>query len=464
MTSLEQKKTGLNRKSVQEVSKQRAVGRYGKTDVRHWREAIFQPTYTRDGDRLKVGHYVVKLQHAGRRETIPLESANKEIAAQKAREIYLFLKANGWDQTIAKFKPPKRRADSEIETVGEFLESVTSQFGGKKKTIDDYARAFRRIVAGIVEIDGGPAKYDYRTGGRDTWVAKVHRVKLAEIAPNKVQKWKVAFIKSAGSSPVRMRAARISANSLLRQAKSLFSQERLKFLPPSVTAANPFAGVSFEQRQSMRYHSDFEIEELIKRAQVELPLEELKIFLLAALAGLRRNEIDKLEWSAFQWDKGVIRIAATAYFHPKSEDALADVEVDSELLEVFRGFRARATSNFVIEATTSPRVGVGYSHYRCEPLFARLTNWLRRNGVNTNTPLHTLRKEFGSQVCAKHGIYAASHALRHADIAITSQHYLDKRQRATVGLGGLLSPPANVIKLRESARPNKGKSPASFAR
>ena len=234
----------------------------------------------------------------------------------------MFLKANGWDETIARFKPSRRIPNSEIVTVGEFLEAINAQFGGKKKTIDDYARAFRRIVAGIVEIDGGP---DHRTGDRDRWVAKVHRVKLAEIRPNRVQKWKVAFIKSAGSSPVRMRAARISANSLLRQAKSLFSQERLKFLPPSVTAADPFAGVSFEPRQSMRYQSDFDIEELIKLAQVELPPEELKIFLLASLAGLRRNEIDKLEWGAFQWDKGIIRIAATAYFHPKSEDALADV-------------------------------------------------------------------------------------------------------------------------------------------
>jgi len=29
------------------------------------------------------------------------------------------------------------------------------------------------------------------------------------------------------------------------------------------------------------------------------------------LAGLRRNEIDKLPWSAFRWDEGVIRIERT---------------------------------------------------------------------------------------------------------------------------------------------------------
>jgi hypothetical protein len=35
-------------------------------------------------------------------------------------------------------------------------------------------------------------------------------------------------------------------------------------------------------------------------------------------------------------------------------------------------------------------------------------------------------------------IYAASRALRHADIGIASQHYLDKKKRVSTGLGKLL--------------------------
>ena len=99
----------------------------------------------------------------------------------------------------------------------------------------------------------------------------------------------------------------------------------------------------------MKYRSDFSVEKLICGAQKELPTERLKILLLATMAGLRRNEIDKLEWAAFRWDKGIIRIKATRYFHPKSEDSVGDVEVDAELLEIFRGFRARSTGNFVID-------------------------------------------------------------------------------------------------------------------
>jgi len=165
------------------------------------------------------------------------------------------------------------------------------------------------------------------------------------------------------------------------------------------------------------------------------------------MAGLRRNEIDKLEWSAFDWAKGMISIQTTKYFTPKSEGSGGDVEIDPEVIELFRGFKARATGSFVVESNIAARPEVGYSHYRCQKHFDALAIWLREHGVTGARPLHTLRKEYGSQVCAKHGIWAASRALRHSDIAITSQHYLDKRQSMVVGLGRLLAQPKNVVSI-----------------
>ena len=47
------------------------------------------------------------------------------------------------------------------------------------------------------------------------------------------------------------------------------------------------------------------------------------------------------------------------------------------------------------------------------------------------------------KICAKLGIYAASRALRHSDIAITSQHYLDKKKPTTIGMGHLLKLPTS---------------------
>jgi hypothetical protein len=448
----EQKSPRLNRKSVQEVSKQKRqpTGRYPKTDVRYWEQVLLQSSYTRDGELRKVTEWAVKIQHLGRRETFSLAGANKANAASRAKEIYLSLRSTGWDATLVKFKP--KAALATVSTIGEFLDEVKAKASVRPKTIESYCRAFRTIAADIRGIDGGKAKFDYRNGGRAAWLGRINNIKLASITPDEVQKWKLRFVRRAGADPVKQRVAKISVNSLMRQAKSLFSPEILKFIKLELPDALPFTGVAFEPRQSMRYRSGFDVKRLLETAQRELPAEQLKVLLLATMAGLRRNEIDKLEWRAFHWNQGRIRIEATRYFHPKSEDSLGDVEIDAELIKVFRGFHARAKSTFAIESEVAPRPEATYSHYRCQRDFEALAEWLRDQGVPGNKPLHTLRKEFGSQVCAKYGIYLASQALRHADIAITAQHYLDKKRRVTVGLGGLIRLPKNVVSFRQRQR------------
>jgi integrase len=124
---------------------------------------------------------------------------------------------------------------------------------------------------------------------------------------------------------------------------------------------------------------------LIEAAKRELTqkraFEQFKVFLLAVMAGLRRREIDTLEWSAFRWDLGVIRIEPTKWFHPKSEDSIDDVEIDPELVEVFRKYQAKASSPFVIESTVKPRLDVKWEHYRCNSIFENLIGWLRSKGV-----------------------------------------------------------------------------------
>src|SRR5215467_4894664 len=178
--SLEQERSRLSMKSVQEVSKRSAlIGfRRSKSDVRYWQAAIFQPSYTWHGAKCKVGHWAVKVQYGGRRETIPLGTPNKTAAANKAKEFYLCLQSSGWNEALLKFKPKSRWSDSSITTVGDFLQAVDAVWSGNPRTINDYARAFRKIVADSFQIDGGRSKFDYRSGGRDAWVKKVDRIKL----------------------------------------------------------------------------------------------------------------------------------------------------------------------------------------------------------------------------------------------------------------------------------------------
>src|SRR4029450_9695247 len=100
----------------------------------------------------------------------------------------------------------------------------------KPKTLEGYAVALRKIVADGFAINGGREKYDYRSGGRQRWLSRVHAIKLAALTPDVVQQWKRAFLSRAADDPIRARAAKISVNSFLRRAKSLFAPDAIKHL------------------------------------------------------------------------------------------------------------------------------------------------------------------------------------------------------------------------------------------
>jgi integrase len=413
---------------------------FSKTDLRYWKDRVFKPTYTRDDNQYEVPNWAVYIQHRGRRHKWSLGTPSRATAAAKARDIFLILQAQGWDAAFARYRP--RLADKKRDvTIGEFIDAVKSYCGpAKAKTIEDYAKIFRGIVASIFGIPSGKEKYDHRKGGHEKWLNQIHTIKLAAVTPSRVQGWKHTFLARAKRDPISQRRTRVSVNSLMRQARCLFSAEILRHLAIELPDPLPFAGVAFEPRQSLKYRSNFDIQELIKKARADLSESEpeaYKIFLLAVMVGLRRREIDLLEWSSFRWETAAIRIEPTRHFHPKSEDSIGDVAVDPELMEFFRTYQASATGQFVIESSREPK-DVTYSYYRCHHALVRLNQWLRKNGVKGNKPLHILRKEYGSQINAIHGIHAASRALRHADIRVTNEYYTDSRARVTPGMGHLL--------------------------
>ena len=391
--------------------------------------------------------WAMKVAHEGRRSSFSLGTPNKAAAAAKARDIYLFLAANGWEAALARYKKAKPiLREGNIErpiTVGEFLDEVF-RTASNQRTVEGYAKSFRQIVSESFGLATGTDKYDYRHGGQSKWLEKVHSVKLAEMTPARVQEWKRSFLASAGTDPLELRRTRISVNSLLRQARSLFAAKRVRHLQLSLPSPLPFDGVDFEPRQSMKYRSEIDIVSLIKAAKAELRdslPEAYKVFLLAVGVGLRKKEIDLLEWSSFRWEEKLIRIEATRYFHPKSEDSIADLPVDGEVMALFRAYHERAKGPFVIKSRRPPLPSKPQQYYRCEPTFEQVNIWLRKHGVNGSKPLHTLRKEYGSLLTRSYGIHAASRALRHADLRTTSEHYSDSTARVTPGIGRLLANP-----------------------
>jgi DNA-binding NarL/FixJ family response regulator len=54
----------------------------------YWRRRLFKNSFTRDGQRIALKGWSVKIQHQGRRQTFSLTASNREAAAREAWQIY----------------------------------------------------------------------------------------------------------------------------------------------------------------------------------------------------------------------------------------------------------------------------------------------------------------------------------------------------------------------------------------
>jgi len=410
-----------------------------KTDQRYWYDRLF----TRSGP-----DYWVQIAFAGKQDKFPLHTPNKEAAAAKAKEIYLSLHSKGWDKTISTFKPWTNQVQKiDSPTVGEFLGAVEKHGGISPITFKSYSRKFRRLVAGLREIKSDATRF-HRGAGSEAWRNAVDAVRLAAIDAAEINQWKLKFVAAKRGDALKQHHALSTAQSILRNSKSLFSPRVIRRIRDAKVELQwpsplPFADVEIGKPPSHRYTSTIDAAKLARDASKELAKpepEQFKIFLLAFGVGLRRGEIDRLTWPQFNWSKDQINIVITPHGDTKTESSIAAVDVDPVVMKLFRKFKDKATSEFVIESTVQPRPGANWHHYRCDCTFKSLTAWLRDKGVNTQKPIHTMRKEFGSRICEQFGIFAASEALRHADIRITRAHYVDKRGRIHLEVGKMLNP------------------------
>jgi integrase len=405
--------------------------------------------------------YYIKLMFRRRRETFSTGTPIKAAAGVVARKIFMSLQSDGWDETIAKYAPHAQAQP--VITVGGFCAKLQAVYTGRKRTINDYCRNFRRLVADIAGIDRDAKKYDYVNGGRDEWLTKVNRVRLTEITREAIEAWRAGYLAKAGEDMERLRSARTSCNSMLRQCKSLFSIERLELLKLEIES--PFAKIKLDRVGDMRFKGGIDAAALVKAAVSQLAgdSEVLKAFILTLACGLRRSEADKLEWSAIDFERAILHVGPTKFLRPKSEKSIGDIDLDTATVGLLRGFYAKRQSNFVLESTIAPRLAAGYSHYRAHKTFERLLAWLRAQGIKNRTPIHTLRKLFGSLICEEFGIFAASSALRHSSIAITGSHYIVKRGKTSVKLESLLSEGDKVIPMPKKRGSVKASARAASA-
>jgi integrase len=396
----------------------------------------------------------VKLQQGNIRKTFSTKSTVKSEAANKAREIYIFLRANGMKAALAKYGSGPAYVPT--ETIGQLIDKVEKTWLGQTRTVYEYAAELRRVASDIMGFDrsghAGQGK------NREKWLAKVNAIRIADITRDAVEQWRADYIKRANGDVAKRKAAETTSNTILRQCKAMFSTERLEKLGLA-DLPNPFAKVKLLRAGDHRFVKSVEATVLLAKAADELTGKEneeaFKALLLCLTAGLRRGEADKLEWSAFNFDAGTLHVGVTHFLHPKSDKSIGTVELEPQVVSLFRGWSAKATSTFVLESEVAPKTDATFQHYRCQQTFEKLAAWLRGAGVKDHSPIHGLRKLYGSLINDKFGLHASSLALRHANVATTAAHYTAKRTGVLTGLGSVLAESSNVIPINKKTNVTK---------
>jgi integrase len=387
-------------------------------------------------------HVRIKLR---RRESwFNLGESNRQAASVKAKRIYEDLLSKGWDAVLLEQKGAQRPISSTV-TLGEYIKALRAVVPIKPLTLEGYFIKLRTVVAEVASIP--KAESENEEGIRDRkwaarWRAKVEAVKLCTLTNDAVQKWMRSRLAEAeAEGPAARRRAETTLNAILRGAAGLFRPSFVKMSGLQLPQPLPFTQVERPPQRRNRFRSPVDTGELMRKAQLDLsgvgPVVDLQrreawfVFILALGAGLRRGEIDSLRWDRVDLEKGEIWVEVTDDGGAKTNSSESSIPISTELTALLRDKKASARGRFVIDGADEMPANIRVRRYRCEPVFVLLSDWLRTSGLGRDkvtSPIHTLRKLFGSEIARSAGIFAASRMLRHADIKLTRDVYADADQ------------------------------------
>lgn len=429
-----------SKKNGQEVAKNSSAAATTRGSTAKLKRRIQQNTQTYYG-KVTASQYLIRIQRRRRREWFEL-GPDLDTAVKLAREIDQHIRLHGWDASRKKYKPTFATERSDL-TVGRFIELVSQHGQLDPSTADTYAARFRRVVSGIRRIKfGGSDKF---SGGPipSKWRLAVDSTLLNAITPEQVSAWRDAYVDRHPVGTAERTHTEHTVNGILRNARALFAKRVLrrvlsKYSNLALPSPLPFDGVEFipERESDYFYTSEVNAKQLIEDAFKELSGNQLVIFVLAIGAGLRRNEIDKLPWAHVDLPTGTITVAPTKYGRLKSDSSAGKIQLEPRFAEVLRKHAMHSCGEFVLPSPIAPRVGSLQRHYRCQRDFTTLCRWLKTKGITRSTScIHTLRKEFGSHLAQRRGIFAASAGLRHSTIGVTRKYYVSSRIEPTSFFG-----------------------------
>jgi hypothetical protein len=441
-----------NQKNGQDVAKIAASTRGGLAKLKRRIQSDTIRYFGRD----LAPQFMIRVKRGAPRKWFPL-GADLDGAARRARDILDHLRLHGWKETTAKFRPAAEKAISDL-TVGSYIALVELHGNLDPATLDSYSRKLRRITGAVVGLKHTGAEKYSGTRTLSQWRTAVDGVRLDRITDEKIENWRTEFLRRAAIGTTARIKTEHTVNAMVRNARSLFSRrmrQRLTRALPSLRLPEPipFATVSLlpEHETDYFYFSEVNAQKLITAAFAELDDEQLVVFVLALGAGLRRKEIDNLLWTRVDLDAGTVVVAPTETSRLKTASSIGCLKLEPAFVDVLRRHAAHSKGEYVLCPQFQPQTKRRTPSYRCKKLFKTVNDWLEGQGIKrTNRRIHTLRKEFGSHLAAKHGIFVASAGLRHSTLAVTRKFYAASKAVPTAFFAPEIPPENNSTDVAEA--------------
>lgn len=247
--------------------------------------------------------------------------------------------------------------------------------------------------------------------------------------------WQQRCLKAAGTDKIKLDAAAVSANSVFRQARSVFGKRPTRhniyngLVLPDLTKFKTAPMLDELKRDSYNKPD----EELLRKIWQEAyklrdgDPEAVKagkpdpknpalwlIFYLASQSGLRKSELKFIRYRWFM--PGIIRTCFETDFTPKGKrerdvPVVAAVEQECRRVALENGWPTGPT-DCLLQGTATEK----------EDLFKAFGPWMEAQGWTRRQKAHELRKIFASDLTESSDPYDTQQALGHQDIKTTMRY------------------------------------------
>lgn len=353
---------------------------------------------TRIYKRSARGTWTYKTEIGGKARYFPLGFDKKEaldLADQIRGHAMLYPIKEVLDMFQKKQFAKSKVPSPTVSDVVRVLEDSRISSGMSKTTLKSYLdnlRKFARFVTGKKEV----SDFD-----------------LGNITDATIRKFKTDSLKDIKDEGL-IQSRKRTLNSNIRQLKALFSRPSL-FEAFDMDFVEVIKSQEFFKGMKKLYR--LPPRDLIQKTFDLWPTTEGDVHTLIGIAlhfGLRRTEILHLRrsWFDLSGDKARINVVAELDFKPKGgHEGLT--------------MGSKSVAKAVLNKASGDDYLIKDRADKGRPAFDATLKVLREIGWERSSPLHELRKLFGSYIASTESLYISQKFLRHADASTTNDSYAD---------------------------------------